>query len=208
MTTPAYDLVVRGATIVDGSGAAPFVGDVAAAAGRIAAVGEVRGAGREEIDATGRTVTPGFVDLHTHYDGHVTWGSRLQPSSAHGVTTVVTGNCGVGFAPRKPEDRTSLVKLMEGVEDIPEVVMTEGLPWDWQSFPDYLDFLDRRRFDMDVATQVPHAPLRVYVMGERALDKAPASAGDVARMRAVTAGIRRALGLSTRAASAPRLRGP
>ena len=199
MTTPAYDLVVRGGTIVDGSGGPPFVGDVAAAAGRIAAVGEVPGAGREEIDATGRVVTPGFVDLHTHYDGHVTWGSRLQPSSAHGVTTVVTGNCGVGFAPCKPEGRASLVKLMEGVEDIPEVVMTEGLPWEWQSFPDYLDFLARRRFDVDVATQLPHAPLRVYVMGERALDKAPASVDDVARMRALVAeGIRAgALGFST-----------
>jgi N-acyl-D-aspartate/D-glutamate deacylase len=197
--TPAYDLVVRGGTVVDGSGDEPFVGDVAASAGRVAAVGEVRGSGREEIDARGRIVTPGFVDLHTHYDGHATWGSRLEPSSAHGVTTVVMGNCGVGFAPCRPDDRASLVKLMEGVEDIPEVVMTAGLSWQWQSFPDYLELLDRRRFDMDVATQVPHAPLRLHVMGARALERSPATEDDVARMRALTAEAVRAgaLGFST-----------
>jgi N-acyl-D-aspartate/D-glutamate deacylase len=199
MATPAFDLVVRGGTIADGCGTAPVEGDVAVAGGRIDAVGEVHGSGRCELDARGRLVTPGFVDLHTHYDGHVTWGSRLQPSSGHGVTTVVMGNCGVGFAPCRPEDRTALVKLMEGVEDVPEPVMARGLPWDWETFPEYLDALSRRSFDVDVAAQVPHAPLRVYVMGGRALEKSAATAEDVARMRALVAeGIRAgALGFST-----------
>lgn len=198
MTHP-YDLVIRGGTIVDGTGRPRFDGDVAIKDGRIAAVGKIDGSGREEIDASGRLVTPGFVDVHTHYDGHVTWTNRLYPSSLHGVTTVLMGNCGVGFAPCKPEDRERLVYLMEGVEDIPEVVMTAGLPWNWESFPDYLDRLEERQFDMDVATQLPHAPLRVYVMGERAAAKEPATPEDIAKMReiarqAIEAG---ALGFST-----------
>jgi N-acyl-D-aspartate/D-glutamate deacylase len=197
--TASYDLVIRGGTIVDGTGRPGFSGDVAVKDGRIAAIGKVEGEGREEIDATGRIVSPGFVDVHTHLDGHVTWANRLNPSSAHGVTTVLMGNCGVGFAPCKPEDRQRLVHLMEGVEDIPEIVMTEGLPWNWESFPDYLNRLDERQYDMDVAAQLPHAPLRVYVMGERAAAREPATPEDIARMRAlakeaVEAG---ALGFST-----------
>jgi N-acyl-D-amino-acid deacylase len=193
------DLVIRGGTVIDGSGQSGFVGDVAVRGGRIVAVGKVEGAGTTEIDATGRLVTPGFVDIHTHYDGHATWGQRLAPSSQHGVTTVLTGNCGVGFAPCKPEDRDRLIRLMEGVEDIPDVVMSAGLPWNWVSFPEYLDSLENRHFDMDVATQLPHAPLRVFVMGERAMTREPATAADIARMRvlakdAIEAG---ALGFST-----------
>jgi N-acyl-D-aspartate/D-glutamate deacylase len=194
-----YDLIVRNGTIVDGTGAERFKGDVAVTDGKIAAIGEVAGTAREEIDATGRIVTPGFVDIHTHYDGHATWTSRLQPSSQHGVTTVLAGNCGVGFAPCKREDRDRLVSLMEGVEDIPEVVMTVGLPWNWESFPEYLDSLEPRSFDIDIATQVPHAPLRVYVMGDRAAGKDPATSEDIAQMarlarEAIEAG---ALGFST-----------
>jgi N-acyl-D-aspartate/D-glutamate deacylase len=195
----SYDLVIRGGTIVDGTGKPGFKGDLAVKDGKIAAVGTIDGAGREEIDASGRIVAPGFVDVHTHLDGHVTWANRLNPSSQHGVTTVLMGNCGVGFAPCKPEDRHRLVHLMEGVEDIPEIVMTKGLPWNWRSFPDYLDRLDERQYDMDVAAQLPHAPLRVFVMGERAAAKEPATPEDIAQMRelareAIEAG---ALGFST-----------
>ncbi|MDG2003944.1 MAG: amidohydrolase family protein, partial [Novosphingobium sp.] len=194
-----YDLVIRGGTIVDGSGAQRFSGDIAIADGLIAAVGEVEGSGKEEIDASDRIVTPGFVDIHTHYDGHATWANRLEPSSQHGVTTVLCGNCGVGFAPCKEEDRDRLMALMEGVEDIPEPVMSAGIPWTWESFPDYLDILETRQLDMDIATQVPHAPLRVFVMGERAAEKDPATEDDIAEMgrlarEAIAAG---ALGFST-----------
>jgi N-acyl-D-aspartate/D-glutamate deacylase len=194
-----FDLVIRGGAVIDGSGAEPYAGDVAVTGGRIAAVGKVAGRGREEIDARDRLVTPGFVDIHTHYDGHVTWTERLDPSSKHGVTTVLTGNCGVGFAPCRPTDRDRLVALMEGVEDIPEPVMTAGLPWNWESFADYLDRLAERRFDMDVAVQVPHAPLRVYVMGERAARREPATSDDMARMRELARGAIEAgaLGFST-----------
>jgi N-acyl-D-aspartate/D-glutamate deacylase len=195
----SFDLVIRGGTIVDGTGKPGFKGDLAIKDGKIAAVGTVDGTGTEEIDAAGRIVSPGFVDVHTHLDGHATWSNRLNPSSQHGVTTVLMGNCGVGFAPCKPEDRHRLVHLMEGVEDIPEIVMTEGLSWDWRSFPDYLDRLDERQYDMDVAAQLPHAPLRVFVMGERAAAREPATADDIAQMRelakeAIEAG---ALGFST-----------
>jgi N-acyl-D-aspartate/D-glutamate deacylase len=195
----AYDLVIRGGTVVDGSGAQPYVADVAVRNGVIVEVGEVAGAGREEIDAKGLMVTPGFVDIHTHYDGQATWDERMQPSSWHGVTTVVMGNCGVGFAPCRAKDHELLVRLMEGVEDIPEPVMTEGLPWNWESFPDYLDALEKRRFDVDIGAQLPHAALRVYVMGKRGADREPATDADIAAMRvlakeAVEAG---ALGFST-----------
>ncbi len=178
----AYDLVIRGGSIVDGSGGAPYDGDVAVKDGMIAAVGRFSGAGVEEIDARGRIVTPGFVDVHTHYDGQATWDGRMQPSSWHGVTTVIMGNCGVGFAPCKPEDHDRLVQLMEGVEDIPFPVLTAGLPWTWRDYPEYLDTLAARSFDVDIGSQLPHAALRVFVMGQRGADREPATADDMARM--------------------------
>ncbi|MFN9927463.1 MAG: N-acyl-D-amino-acid deacylase family protein [Phenylobacterium sp.] len=181
----AFDLVIRGGTVVDGTGGATFDADVAVKDGRIAKVGRVAGSGVEEIDARGRIVTPGFVDVHTHYDGQATWDSRLQPSSWHGVTTVVMGNCGVGFAPCRPADHDLLIRLMEGVEDIPFPVLTEGLPWTWESYPDYLDHLAGRRFDVDVGSQLPHAALRVFVMGQRGVDREPATEADIAAMAAI-----------------------
>lgn len=194
-----YDLIIRGGTILDGSGAPAFEGDVAVSGGVISAVGKVNGKGIEEIDARGQAVTPGFVDLHTHYDGQVTWGEAMSPSSLHGITTVVMGNCGVGFAPCKPDDHDRLIRLMEGVEDIPFPVLAEGLPWAWESFPDYLDFLATRRFDTDVCAQLPHAALRVFVMGDRGANREDATLADIAAMKklakeAVLAG---AMGFST-----------
>jgi N-acyl-D-aspartate/D-glutamate deacylase len=171
--------------VVDGTGGATFDADVAVKDGRIAQVGRVAGSGHEEIDARGRIITPGFVDVHTHYDGQATWDSRLQPSSWHGVTTVVMGNCGVGFAPCRPADHDLLIRLMEGVEDIPFPVLTEGLPWTWESYPDYLDHLAGRRFDVDVGSQLPHAALRVFVMGQRGVDREPATEADIAAMAAI-----------------------
>ncbi len=203
-----FDLVIRGGTIVDGSGDAGFVADIAVAGGRIAEIGTVTGSGRDEIDATGCLVTPGFVDIHTHYDGQVTWEHTLAPSSGHGVTTVVMGNCGVGFAPCRPEHRDTLIRVMEGVEDIPGIVMEEGVPWNWQTFPEYLDRLDRREYDIDIAAQVPHSPVRVFVMGARGADREAATDAELAAMRAlvaegITAG---ALGVTTSRVSSHRTR--
>lgn len=181
----AFDLVVRGGTVVDGTGAPGFEADVGVKDGVIAAIGNLTGAGAEEIDARGQVVTPGFVDVHTHYDGQATWDGRMQPSSWHGVTTVVMGNCGVGFAPCKPSDHDLLIRLMEGVEDIPFPVLTEGLPWTWESYPDYLDHLAARRFDVDIGSQLPHAALRVFVMGQRGVDREPATEADIHAMAAL-----------------------
>lgn len=181
-----YDLIIRGGQVYDGSGGEPYVADVAIKDGVIAAVGAVEGSASEEIDATGRIVTPGFVDVHTHYDGQITWENRLTPSSDHGVTTVVMGNCGVGFAPVRAGDHHLMIKLMEGVEDIPEVVMAEGVPFNWETFPDYLDALENRESDIDFAAQLPHSPLRVYVMGERGANLEPPTDADLAEMRRLT----------------------
>src|SRR5215467_7260743 len=182
-----FDLVIRGGTVFDGTGSEPRDADVAISDRRIVEIGKFSGSGVEELDAKGTIVTPGFIDIHTHYDAQVTWSSEITPSSWNGVTTAVIGNCGVGFAPCKPDQRDMLVKLMEGVEDIPEVVLTEGLPWNWESFEDYLDALDARHYDLDVVTQVPHAALRVFVMGQRGADREPATPDDRVRMAALAA---------------------
>ena len=181
-----YDLVIRNGTIVDGTGRARFVGDVAIRDGLLVQVGgTVNGDATETIDATGRIVTPGFVDVHTHFDGQVTWDDLLEPSASHGVTTVVAGNCGVGFAPCQPERRDQLVQLMEGVEDIPGTALTEGMTWDWTTFPDYLDALSTRRWSMDVGTQITHGALRVWVMGDRAIGDVDATRDEVEQMAAL-----------------------
>src|SRR3954453_14973855 len=163
----AHDLVIRSGSVVDGSRAPARTADVAIDDGVITAVGKVDGRGRREVDADGALVTPGYVDIHTHYDGQSTWDPEPAPSSWHGVTPAVMGNCGVGFAPVRPADHDRLIELMEGVEDIPGAALHEGLDWSWQSFPEYLDALDGRRRDIDVGAQLPHGAVRLFVMGER-----------------------------------------
>jgi N-acyl-D-amino-acid deacylase len=177
-----HDLVIRGGTVVDGTRRAPFTGDVAIDGSTIAAVGGRAGPARREIAADGLLVTPGWVDIHTHYDGQATWDPVLAPSSWHGATTILMGNCGVGFAPVRPEHRAALIDLMEGVEDIPGIALAEGLQWNWESFPDFLDALEAMPRTIDIAAQVPHHPLRVYVMGERAIRHEAARPDDVAAM--------------------------
>lgn len=194
-----HQLVIRGGTVVDGTGAPARRADVAIDDGKVTTVGTVEAEGGEEIDATGRLVTPGFVDVHTHYDGQVTWDPTLTPSIWHGVTTVVMGNCGVGFAPAKPDEHEWLIGLMEGVEDIPGAALSAGITWGWETFPEFLDFLDTQELALDVATQVPHGAVRGYVMGERGARNEPATPDDIEAMaRIVQEGIEAgALGVST-----------
>lgn len=199
MQKETLDLVIRGGLVMDGLGGAPMLADVGVRDGKIVDIGNIDARGDEEIDASGKIVTPGFVDIHTHYDGQVMWSSRLTPSSWHGVTTAVMGNCGVGFAPVRLDDRDRLIELMEGVEDIPGVALHEGLDWAWESFPQFMDAMERLPHDIDFCAQVPHAALRVYVMGERAARLEQATPEDIAQMRALTTeAIRKgAIGFST-----------
>ncbi len=202
-----YDLTITGGTVVDGTGADRYLADVGVRGGRIVAVQRrtgaddpgLTGAAAETIDATGKVVAPGFVDIHTHYDGQVSWDSLLEPSSGHGVTTVVTGNCGVGFAPVRPGREEWLIKLMEGVEDIPGTALTEGITWGWESYPEYLDKLESQSLAVDVGSQVAHGAIRAYAMGDRGARNEPATPDDIAAMsrlvqEAIEAG---ALGFST-----------
>jgi N-acyl-D-amino-acid deacylase len=180
-----YDLIIRNGTVIDGSGGDRYVADIAIEAGKITKIGAIDGPCAREIDAAGKLVTPGWVDIHTHYDGQATWDPLLAPSSWHGVTTVVMGNCGVGFAPVKPSDRAFLIELMEGVEDIPGAALSEGIDWQWESFPEYLDALEAFPRAIDVATQVPHGAVRAYVMGERCNQDYAPSADEVEQMAAL-----------------------
>jgi N-acyl-D-aspartate/D-glutamate deacylase len=194
-----HDLVIRNGTLVDGTGGTPRSADVAVDNGVIAEVGRVHADGAVEIDATDQLVTPGFVDVHTHYDGQVTWDPTLAPSSWHGVTTVVMGNCGVGFAPAAPDRREWLIGLMEGVEDIPGTALAEGIKWGWETFPEFLDYLDTQSLALDVGTQVPHGAVRGYVMGDRGARNEPATPDDIDAMASIVReGIEAgALGVST-----------
>ena len=181
-----YDLIIRDGTIVDGTGADARRGDVAVKDGKVVAVGDaIEGEAAETVDADGKLVTPGFVDIHTHYDGQATWDDVLDPSAGHGVTTVVAGNCGVGFAPVHPGQEQWLIQLMEGVEDIPGTALAEGMTWNWETFPEYLDVLDARNYAIDIGTQVPHGAVRGYVMGERGARNEPATPEDIAQMAAI-----------------------
>ena len=195
-----HDLVIRNGNIVDGSGKKPFLSDIAIDDGKITKVGEVINSGKKEIDADGNLVSPGWVDIHTHYDGQVCWDPYLTPSSWHGVTTVVMGNCGVGFAPVKPGDENFLIQLMEGVEDIPGTALHEGIDWEWETFPEFLDAIERKEFVMDLGFMIGHGPVRSYVMGyDRCQNQVDASKDEINQMseiveKAINAG---ALGFST-----------
>jgi N-acyl-D-aspartate/D-glutamate deacylase len=195
-----FDLLIRGGTVVDGTGAPARVADVAVTNGRIVQVAStIVGEAAEEIDATGKLVTPGFIDIHTHYDGQISWDTLLEPSSGHGVTTVVVGNCGVGFAPVRPGREEWLVQLMEGVEDIPGTALHEGINWEWETFPEYLDAIDSRNYSMDIAAYVPHGAVRGYVMGDRGARNEDATPQDIAEMAAIVREAREAgaVGFST-----------
>lgn len=181
-----YDLKITGGLVYDGEGGEPRQTNVAVRNGTIVAIGECAGDARETLDASGHIVTPGFIDLHTHYDGQVSWDAGMQPSVNHGVSTVVMGSCGVGFAPVREADRDKLIRLMEGVEDIPGIALAEGLTWDWETLPEYMDALDAKPHSIDFAVQVTHDPLRVYVMGDRAVCNEPATETDIAAMRRIT----------------------
>jgi N-acyl-D-aspartate/D-glutamate deacylase len=194
-----HDLVIRNGMVVDGLGGEPFTADIAVDGDLITQIGDVSEPGREEIDAAGKVVAPGFVDIHTHYDGQATWDDEMAPSSWHGVTTVVMGNCGVGFAPAKPDKHDWLIGLMEGVEDIPGTALAEGMTWNWESFPEYLDALEKMPRTVDVATHVPHGAIRAYVLGDREKPGAVPTDEDIERMSAIVEeGLRAgALGFST-----------
>lgn len=195
-----FDIVIRGGTIVDGTGAPRFVADIAISDGLITKIADhIDESGHEEIDASGKLVTPGFIDIHTHYDGQVSWDTLLEPSSGHGVTTIVVGNCGVGFAPVRKGREEWLVQLMEGVEDIPGTALHEGINWEWETFPEYLDAIDARRYAVDVAAYVPHGAVRGYVMGDRGARNEPATDADIAEMANIVFEARRAgaVGFST-----------
>ena len=193
------DTLIKGGTVIDGTGSEAYTADIAITKGAITDIGRITQRATRVIDADGAIVTPGLVDMHTHYDGQATWANRMSPSSHFGVTTVIAGNCGVGFAPVYPDDREKVVELMEGVEEIPGAVLNEGINWQWETFPEYMDYLDSKKFDMDIGVQIPHAPMRVYVMGQRGLDREPATPSDIAAMRKLTreAMVAGAIGFST-----------
>ena len=180
-----YDLIIKNGLIYDGKGSEPFEADIAISEDKIVAIGKIEENSIETIDAKGKIVTPGFVDIHTHYDGQVTWDPYLRPSTYHGVTTVVMGNCGVGFSPCKPDQRDWLIGLMEGVEDIPGTALHEGIDWEWESFPEYLDALEKKPLAIDVGTQIPHGAVRAYVMGERGINHEEASEDEINKMKEI-----------------------